>query len=223
LSPQLGATARLDLGRPMDEILAGMKSKTRYNARLALRKGVEVFEAGPGGPETLARLLRSTAERQHFSRPMSRAELEAIVSIMRESPEAKIFLASVGNAVVSGALLIGFGPVAIYKRGAWNGEHGDAHPNEAMHVHMIEWARSRGYRTYDFDGMHEDTARGLIAGEDVTPDGVTRFKLSFGSDPVLRPPAYARFRQPFAAANAVASRLPGPATRRLESWLRRRI
>ena len=56
-------TVLLDLTRPMEDIIADMKPKWRYNARLALKKGVTVRRAGAEEAGVFYSLLEETARR----------------------------------------------------------------------------------------------------------------------------------------------------------------
>ena len=56
-------TVLIDLATSEQEILARMKPKTRYNIRLALKKGVEVKDMGIAGLEVWYRLYTETALR----------------------------------------------------------------------------------------------------------------------------------------------------------------
>jgi lipid II:glycine glycyltransferase (peptidoglycan interpeptide bridge formation enzyme) len=60
-------TMIVDLNPPEEELLTRMKGKTRYNVRLATRKGVGVEETGfEEAWDTFYGLLMGTAERNGF-------------------------------------------------------------------------------------------------------------------------------------------------------------
>jgi lipid II:glycine glycyltransferase (peptidoglycan interpeptide bridge formation enzyme) len=60
-------TMTLDLTPPEDQLMAGFKEKTRYNIRLAGRKGVSVnVEDTVEGFETFSTLYFDTTKRQHY-------------------------------------------------------------------------------------------------------------------------------------------------------------
>src|SRR3989338_1009872 len=64
-------TLIIDLGKSEEELLAQMHEKTRYNVRLAIRKGVEVRFSAKGGSasggEEFWKLMQETAKRDKFS------------------------------------------------------------------------------------------------------------------------------------------------------------
>jgi len=222
LRPQLGATAVVDLDAPADTLRARMKSKTRYNIRVGLRKGARVTEAGDEGPEVLARLIAATADRQGFTRPTGEEELRAIVDNLRTSPAARIFLVDIDGDVVSGALAIGCAGTVVYKRGGWDGRHGDARPNEVMHDHIIRWASDHDYARYDFDGMDVGAAAAILSGGDAEVSGVSRFKLGFGANPLLRPDPMVWFRRrALRTGHRIVAPLLNGRSEALETWVRR--
>ena len=224
VSPQLPATAVVDLRQSDEAISAAMAPKARYNIRRGLRGGIQVTEAGPEGPRILSELLAATAKRQGFTRPTSEKELRLLLQTMQHDPVARIFLARIGDQVLSGALIIGFGDTALYKRGAWSGERSDLHPNEVMHGHIIDWARAAGYARYDLDGMNASVAARMISGEPASPSGVTRFKLKLGAEPRLRPEASVLFRHRHLGALAgFSTKLPERLLERVVDGLRQRL
>ncbi|HEV3309663.1 MAG TPA: peptidoglycan bridge formation glycyltransferase FemA/FemB family protein, partial [Chloroflexota bacterium] len=56
----------LDLQPDLDDLLAGMKPKWRYNIRLAAKRGVEIVRATEAEFEDFYRLYVETARRDHF-------------------------------------------------------------------------------------------------------------------------------------------------------------
>ena len=60
-------TVILDLSQSMDSIIEQMKPKWRYNARLAIKKGVKVFQAEPDRIMSFYELLKITARRDGIS------------------------------------------------------------------------------------------------------------------------------------------------------------
>ena len=64
---QFPNTMTTDLAAGEDELLAGMKSKTRYNIRLAHRRGVRVRRGSRGDLDAFFRLYKATAARGGFA------------------------------------------------------------------------------------------------------------------------------------------------------------
>ncbi len=88
-------TMVVDLEPSEEELLARMKGKTRYNIRLAARKGVEVTEPDDFEEawEEMYRLSVITAERNGFPIRRSREYLHDVGHQMRAAGRAHIFFA----------------------------------------------------------------------------------------------------------------------------------
>lgn len=184
LSPQLPATVLVDLAGDEQSLLADMRSKTRYNIRLAERRGLRARCGTRNDLPTMHRLLMATATRQGFS-PSSLDHLEAMWDAFADT--SALVLVELDGVAVSAGLYLGFGDTVCYKRGAWSGEHGALHPNELMHWAAIVWAKEFGYRYFDFEGVR------LPAGGAGAPGAATRnvgtFKQGFGGVLVVGAPA----------------------------------
>ncbi|MFA9432453.1 lipid II:glycine glycyltransferase FemX [Egicoccus sp. AB-alg2] len=185
----LGATTVVDLTRDPDALLAGMRTKTRYNIRVAERRGVEVRHGGADDLPTFHRLLVATGQRQGFEAP-SLDYFRRWFELLGARGHLQLFLAEYGGEPVSGMLGVTFGSTFVYKRGAWSGEHSGLHPNEALHWAAMRWARDAGYRRYDFDGIERSVAERVAGGHPLPKEAVssvTRFKLGFGGEVILLP------------------------------------
>ena len=192
---------RLDIaGKSEEEVFAGFSSKTRYQVRLARRKGVEIacWAGDKAVPEAaLARfsaLMEETGKRDHFlvrGKDYFRTLLQAL------GPSARLYLASLDGEAIAGTIAIQYGDKTWYLYGASSNRHRDAMPNYLLQWEMIRWAVSGGCRVYDFRGVSGDTS----------PEnplyGLYRFKKGFGGDftafcgeyiQVYRPMAYQLLR-----------------------------
>ncbi len=183
----LAATVQIDLTREEDEIMARMKSKTRHNVRRGIRSGINVERLGREGIDTFMRILGATALRQGFV-PPERSYFAGLFERLAPLDRVHLFIADFEGEPMSAILLTAFGDRVVYKRGGWDGSHGDKRPNDVLHWRAIQWARSAGFARYDFDGIEPDIARLVIEGGDLPRmENVTRFKLGFGGDVVLLP------------------------------------
>lgn len=187
IKTSLAATTRLDLTLGPDELMARMKSKTRYNIRLGKRSGITVRVGERADVRTFHEMLVQTADRQGFI-ANSRSYLEDLFDTLGR--ECRIFIAEYEGRPIAGMLALTFGDTIVYKRGAWSGEEGKRRPNEVMHWEAISWGIDNGYRWYDFDGIEPSAASAVLDGDRIPGDAiqsVTRFKLGFGGDVLLLP------------------------------------
>lgn len=183
---------RLDISPPSEELLASCHQKTRYNIRLAGRKGVVVEARGQEDLPEFYRLLRITAQRDKFLiRPY--AYFEAIYEYLAPQGMAQLFLAHHEGKALSGALAFLLGDKAWYVYGASSNEQRNLMPNYLMQWTMIEWAKEQGCTLYDFRGVPGDV------GEEHPLYGLVKFKRGFNGvytsfigeyDLVCRPLAY---------------------------------
>jgi lipid II:glycine glycyltransferase (peptidoglycan interpeptide bridge formation enzyme) len=193
LQPHPTLTVIVDLAAGENDLLSRMKSKTRYNIRLAERKGVSVRAGDERDLPTFYRLLSMTAERQRFRIPPADYFGHMFGTLSRRGL-ARILVAEYGQESLSAALLITFGDTVSYKRGAWSGQHGELHPNELLHWSAMRWAKAAGYRYYDFEGVHRQTDGAEPPGAEAQT--VSRFKMRFGGQLVCSPTAYTYLPHP---------------------------
>ncbi len=170
---QFKNTVLLDLSPSEEQLLAGMKHKTRYNIRLAGRRGVRV---GPGGPADLAAfydMYAETSARDGFIiRPF--AYYQDVWGSLMNAQIAKMFLARLGDEIIAGLILFVFGQRALYFYGASRSAHRDAMPNHLLQWEAIRWAKGCGCAIYDFWGAPD------TLDENEPMYGVYRFKEGFG-------------------------------------------
>lgn len=193
------ATVLVDLTKDLDELLGQMKAKTRYNLRLAQRKGITVREGTEHDQHTFYELLVATGQRQQFS-SYSKEYFSELWRILRPHGYIKLFLAEYEGEAVSAVLLIPFGDTVIYKRGAWSGRHGNRHPNELIHWTAMMWAKAQGYRYYDFDGIDPKDVKLITDGKANSgslTQTVTSFKLGFAPQVTFFPAIYDYVYNPF--------------------------
>jgi len=167
-------TLALDLTQTEDELLAGMHRRTRYNARLAVRKGVEITDGNDAGHlDAFYKMLEETSERKHFL-VHNRDYYDRILALF--GPTGRIFLARHEDTVISGAFVLRFGKYAYYSYGASRREHSETKSTQAVQWAAIRWAKESGCEVYDFWGVPDEPA----------PDhplyGVYKFKTGFGGD-----------------------------------------
>jgi lipid II:glycine glycyltransferase (peptidoglycan interpeptide bridge formation enzyme) len=167
---------RLSLDRPIDEIFQNMHSKTRYNIRLAERKGVTVKEdCTKQDLEEFYKILLVTCERDGFM-VRSYDYFEAMWEKLVKRGYARLFMAHYRGKAIAGTLAFIFGDKAWYVYGASSNEYRNVMPNYALQWRMIEWAKENGCTIYDFRGVSGD----------LNPKnplyGLYRFKKGFGGE-----------------------------------------
>jgi len=174
---QFRNTIVLDLRRSEAELLAGMKQKTRYNVRLAERKGVRVRPGAIADLDLLYRLYAETSVRDGFVIRSADYYQEAWGSFIRAGL-AQPLLAEVGGQPVGALILFKFAKTAWYMYGMSREAHREKMPNHLLQWEAIRWAKAQGCETYDFWGAPDEFV------ESDPMWGVWKFKEGFGGQVV---------------------------------------
>lgn len=185
------ATVVVELDREPEQLLQAMRSTTRTKIRKAARNGVEVRVGGPDDFETFGQLVQATSERQGFL-PYPVSYYRRMWEVFRPGGHARLLLAEHEGTAVSGILLVGYGDTAVYKMGAWSGQRSSVRPTELTHYLAMQWARERGHRYYDFDGIPDEAAEAVLRGGPPAGEqkGLTHYKLGFGGQVRVYPRAH---------------------------------
>ncbi len=171
-SDQPEATWVLHLGRSEEELLAAMHEKTRYNIRLAERKGVAVREErGENISEQFLSLLHQTANRKNIH-----PHPDMYYQKMLTQPGlAHVYSAVQNSRVLAMNITLHFGDTATYLHGASSNEGRNVMAPHLLQWHQILEAKKAGARWYDFGGIAP-----AGAGEHHPWFGISRFKRGFG-------------------------------------------
>jgi len=179
-------TILVDLLGDEAAILERMKSKTRYNIRLAERKGVRVHEGGTEDLAAFTHLMATTSERNAFG-VHTPAYYERAYAAFAPHDMVRLFVATFEGQPIAGIMVFACGCRSWYAYGASGNEHRNKMPTYAVQWAAIQWARARGCRSYDLYGVPDEDEETLEAGFEARSDGlwgVYRFKRGFGGQVV---------------------------------------
>lgn len=196
-SVQARATLMLDLTGGDEAVLARMKSKTRYNLRLAERRGVSVrIGAGEEDMQRFHDLMVETGRRDDFH-VRSLGYYRDVLKEFRKRDQAELLLAEFKGTVVAGLMVFAYGAEGIYMYGASSNEHRREMPNHLLQWRAIQWCMEKGCSRYDFWGIPAQVVGRADAREELENKnfrsglwGVYRFKQGFGGTPVRYVGAY---------------------------------
>jgi peptidoglycan pentaglycine glycine transferase (the first glycine) len=175
-------TIIVDIRGTEEEILARMKQKTRYNIRLAEKKGVIVREWSD--VNAFHKMMLITGGRDEFGvhsleyykrayellQPKGLGEI--LVAEYEGKPLAALFVARNGNR-------------AYYLYGASTDEERNRMPTYLLQWEAMKWAKARGCEEYDLWGVPDEDQAALEANFESRHDGlwgVYRFKRGFGGE-----------------------------------------
>ena len=172
---QFKNTLLVDLRPDEEELLARMKSKTRYNIRLATRKGVQVRSGSMVDLQSFYRLYAETAERDNFLiRPLD--YYHDAWGTFLESDMADLLLAEWQGEILAGVILLRLGHKAWYMYGASSGEKRNLMPNYLLQWEAMRLSRQSGCLLYDLWGAPD------ISDQNDPLWGVYRFKQGLGGE-----------------------------------------
>jgi lipid II:glycine glycyltransferase (peptidoglycan interpeptide bridge formation enzyme) len=203
---QLRSTIWVDLTAREEGILARMKQKTRYNVRLAEKKGVVVAAGGPGDVDAWYSMYRATAERDGFG--IHQVDYYRDVNrIFGERGTARLLLARHEGDLLAGIIVFKFGRTAQYMYGASGNEKRNFMAPYLLQWEGMRWARSQGAEAYDLWGI-PDT---LDESEELW--GVFRHKRGYGGEIVRYIGAFDLVNRP--VRNLLLEKLDRPLFRRV--------
>lgn len=178
---QFRNTVLVDLTPTEDEMLARMKQKTRYNVRLAQKKGVTVRPAAPQDFPLLYRMYAETSVRdgflirgEEYYQTVWRTFSGGQSSAASRQPFSEPLIAEVDGQPVAAVSLFYFAGQAIYLFGMSRDAHREKMPNYLLQWEAMRRAKALGCKTYNLWGAPD---------EFVETDGlwnVFRFKEGLG-------------------------------------------
>ena len=174
---QFKNTVLIDLSAPQDEMLARMKQKTRYNIRLAEKKGVTVRIGTQADLPMLYTMYAETSVRDGF---VIRDEgyYQTVWQTFMQSiePNAEPLIAEVNGEIVAAIFVFYFAERAYYVYGMSREAHREKMPNYLLQSEAMKRAKLRGCLIYDLWGAPDEFK------ESDSMWGVFRFKEGLGGE-----------------------------------------
>jgi lipid II:glycine glycyltransferase (peptidoglycan interpeptide bridge formation enzyme) len=175
-------TVLLDLRPPEEDILKQMKSKWRYNIKLAEKRGVQVRCTGAQGLEKFYTLFRETAGRDGLS-IHSMDYYQSLFAHCAEYPgqELRLYLAEYNGKTLAANIVLFRNSIATYLYGASSDQDRNLMASYALQWKAIEDAKAAGCTQYDLFGIppSADPAHPMA--------GLYLFKTGFGGRIIHRP------------------------------------
>lgn len=174
---QFRNTVLLDLSGSDEQLMERMKQKTRYNIRLADRKGVHIRQGGIADLELLFNMYAETSVRDGFV-IRDRAYYLDLWQTFIQDGLAEPLIAEVDGQAVAGLFLFTFAERAWYIYGMSTEHHREKMPNYLLQWTAMQRARAKGCTVYDLWGAPDEfTATDPLW-------GVYRFKEGLGGEVV---------------------------------------
>lgn len=194
---QFRNTVLVDLLEDEEQILARMKSKTRYNIRLSSRKGITIRQGDEKDLADLYQMYANTSVRGDFtirSEDYYQTLWRTFLSEEAKSendPIAQPLIAEYEDQPVAGAVIFKFGDRAYYLHGMSLPEHSEKMAPHLIQWEAMRWAKSRGCNVYDMWGAPE------VFDDSDSMWGVYRFKRGYGGEVVRTMGAWDYPAKPF--------------------------
>jgi lipid II:glycine glycyltransferase (peptidoglycan interpeptide bridge formation enzyme) len=176
-------TVLLDISRSEDEILSGMKPKTRYNIKLSDKKGVIIRRSDERDLDSWYELYLETSKRDRIALH-GKDYYRRLFTLAREygegAPDVRLYMASVEGRDIAGIVTLFTRGTAVYLYGASSNAERNRMPAYGLQWHAILDAKAAGCVTYDFFGIppNDDPNHPM--------HGLYRFKTGFGGSIVHR-------------------------------------
>jgi len=197
----------VDISKSEEDLLAEMKSKTRYNIRLALKHKVLVraisndkFLISNQNPkpktqnlnfyfDEFLRLVKITAKRDGITPHPDVYYRKMFETIPAEN--IKLYVAEYENKIIAANIIVFYGKVATYLHGA-----SDHNYRNVMAPYLLQWqamldAKAVGCANYDFGGVKSHNENRIMHNEkddmryeirDTSSwSGITKFKTGFST------------------------------------------
>ncbi len=172
---QFRNTVWIDLSKDLNLIQAEMKQKTRYNIRLATKKGVTVRSAEMYELPLLYKIYAQTSIRDGFTIRNEQYYLNVWQKFLRNGL-CDVLVAEIDGEITAGLILFYFGEKAYYVYGMSTNTH-----RNSMSTYLIQWeaivrAKKQGKQIYDLWGAPD------VLTENDSMWGVYRFKRGLGGE-----------------------------------------
>jgi lipid II:glycine glycyltransferase (peptidoglycan interpeptide bridge formation enzyme) len=185
---QFKNTVLIDLKPGEEELLARMKQKTRYNIRLAEKRGLTLRIGTPGDFDMLYKMYAETSVRDGFvirdegyyktvwQSFLANAESPGPQSLITDYqlPSTEPLIAEVNNEPVAAIFVFYFARRAYYVYGMSRTAHREKMPTYLLQWEAMKRAKASGCTVYDLWGAPD------VFDESDTMWGVYRFKEGLG-------------------------------------------
>lgn len=173
-------TIIIDISGSEEDILARMKQKTRYNIRLAEKKGVTV--RAWEDLESFHKMMLVTGGRDGFG-VHSYEYYKRAYELMHPKEMCEILVAEYDGKPLAALFVARNGNRAYYLYGASTDDERNRMPTYLLQWEAMKWAKIRDCREYDLWGVPDEDEETLEADFESRHDGlwgVYRFKRGFG-------------------------------------------
>lgn len=195
-SIQPGSTIEIDLDGQESDWLERMKQKTRYNIKLAIKKGIQIEISDD--ISIFYELMLDTSKRDNFG-VHSKSYYQLAYDLFKPNNNVALLIAKYQDIPLVGLMVFRSGNRSWYFYGASNNLERNRMPTYLLQFEAMKWAKSQGCNIYDLWGIPDEPEEILERDFESRADGlwgVYRFKRGFGGVIKKSVPAYDRVYNP---------------------------
>jgi len=179
-------TWELDISKPEEEILKGMRKTTRYLIRQALKnKEIEILKSEKlEDLEEFNKVYQETAKRQRFV-PFSFDYLKNEFLAFKDDKQILIILGKYKDEIISGGVFVFWQKIGFYHHGASSQKYSKIPTSYLMIWEAIREAKSRGCQKFNFWGIAPISSNIELQTSKFWKHpwaGFTLFKVGFGGE-----------------------------------------
>ncbi len=174
------ATVIVDLAATEEDILNSFKQKTRYNVRLAEKKGVtvEAVEATDANCQTMYDLMKATRDRAGFFL-RDYGYFSHFWQSHQMAWRGQLFFAHYEGQVLAGDFATYLGGKGLYKDGGSIRAHSELQAPYLLQWRVMQWLKEHGVTEYD---LHGTPPASEIENPNHPFAGLARFKTGFNAE-----------------------------------------
>jgi lipid II:glycine glycyltransferase (peptidoglycan interpeptide bridge formation enzyme) len=190
------STIEIDLQGSESDWLERMKQKTRYNIKLAIKKGIRIEKTDD--ISIFHQLMLDTSKRDNFG-VHSKKYYQLAFDLFNPDNKVVLLIAKFEQTPLAGLMVFRIGERSWYFYGASNNLERNRMPTYLLQFEAMKWAKSLGCKSYDLWGIPDDNEDVLERDFNIRSDGlwgVYRFKRGFGGVIKRASPAYDRVYNP---------------------------
>ena len=169
----------IDISNTEEEILANMKQKTRYNIKLAKKKGVEIEIYKFSDKNFLSMLdeFYDTVNNTASRKKVVFHKKDHYLNMFRAIPEENIslYIAKYKGECVAGSIMLFYNNTGTYLHGGTKYKFRNLRAPFLLQYRALLDAKDNNCSCYDFGGVYPDS-------NDPGKSGITRFKFGFAKN-----------------------------------------
>lgn len=167
----------VDISKSDIDILTNMKSKTRYNIKLAAKNQVSIRISNKLDDLKIFNQLNQETTRRGRFKSHSQRYYTKQLDILGQTNAMELIIAYWQDIPLSALLVTYFGKTATYLHGASSWLHKNKMANYAIQWSAITRAKEKNCTTYNLGGINYNNRHPGL-------EGITRFKTGFGGEVV---------------------------------------